>query len=586
MNNNRRTFIKAGLATIIAGTLGGALGACAAPSVPVRPATPAHNYSIASQNNTGQPASGTLYVQDHPTPSPSEKTLDTAKANTARANPEGVKGAFKPAEKGETFESKKPSAKHEFKTQQHKNGTSDRTSLDDIVIPLANPLTDSIANTTAYRTASTTIGAVIEHLSRNEQFDKTRLGRTAETLLTLSLDNFLCVLSHEAGHYRVMDAEGGAELHLQPFAYGIFHGGHANSVGTRTRHIIETPFAADGIRIPSTSAAQGINQTIHNAVQVWTKTRQHMNVIDAIGYINNRLNGTQYGLGYALTPNYGGDLYSYFYRLAALETADAAQQLEPSFLSAKGERIYRWQLFDNAFWKFWSDGTLTPEEERRLSDIEREFIDAQETENKIFQQFTQARQRAHQEWPGFIAQYNRNEAILALLDIPLWESFYALGDFIATGTRERTPLALRAGDFAISPPTFQHYLAPDGEFASMRAHLQHPDFGLTLSFGRDLDFTQRIAHVNRMRFGTQAHLELGNIELSPFFYLNTTSSTTPQYKGMLAGTEFGFNLTDNIRVEGIASYSDNDTIYNGIRGEQNGFNVHLFLGYTPKRKEE
>jgi hypothetical protein len=166
----------------------------------------------------------------------------------------------------------------------------------------------------------------------------------------------------------------------------------------------------------------------------------------------------------------------------------------------------------------------------------------------------------------------RNSVAMSILDVPLWEAFCHLSDFLIEGRRRHEPFRVDLGNgWSLHPPHVESYLAGQGEFVNATASLSSDGgFWVHLSLGSDLDATQKLALLDLRRAGIWVVIPAGPVTVSPFVAIDT-DSRLHDCRGRAIGSELRVPLFEQVGIEATVMNARNDLIENTIKDRRNGW---------------
>ncbi|MBW3001299.1 hypothetical protein KY341_05470 [Candidatus Woesearchaeota archaeon] len=404
----------------------------------------------------------------------------------------------------------------------------------ELILSLKNPLTDLEANSNLWYSANQLLGRANDYLGIRAGLDKNIFARLGLSFLAFWNGDIIRHYSHEIAHDQLLEKKGvnkGIHLDFTRWRDGF------PWCPTYVQKVSMEDFLDFSNIEYFRHVANGFNQNELNTRTAWE---------------NNTLEGKL-------------DMYkSAAYLMAKLDDLDYI--LGVGF---KEERLYRRELNVVSFILNYHNTPLWNDVDQYIGLLYNNCVDLTKEE--------------------FFGQALATD----ILSWHTWESMISVGKYILKGERTSKPFTFKINKhIEITPPFINLYLTPDGSYFDMNLFVnpskKHP---IKFSFGMDSDFIRPnekfidygkteypAGKVNHLRFGGQMYnitVPLTNLKLSPYGYLNTNRGF--EYKGFSIGTELKVPVKDTFKIWGRAEYNKDDLIENLIKGEKNGFNLHIGL---------
>jgi len=154
-----------------------------------------------------------------------------------------------------------------------------KATAQEIAFEFANPMTNSVSNTSTLDTATTLTGEGLEKIIKETGLAGSVLARLLETTILYSAESLFATVSHELGHYRAAEKYGlNPCINIRLFANIFAHSGSCSL------DWVDTPQASAQIY------AAGLNQNIQNSSKIWDEiqTGKHK-VYDDLAFVTNQL---------------------------------------------------------------------------------------------------------------------------------------------------------------------------------------------------------------------------------------------------------------------------------------------------------
>ena len=164
-----------------------------------------------------------------------------------------------------------------------------------------------------------------------------------------------------------------------------------------------------------------------------------------------------------------------------------------------------------------------------------------------------------------------------LLSLRTWESFYAIGNYLATGKRTIKPIKFKLGKVEITPPIVNGYMTKNGMFFNSNGLVKLGNIPIEVNFGTDIDTLLGPGKVRHLRAGAQSELRYvdakgGGVFIKPFVYVNFDKDER-KYSGYSAGAEFGLGQKGVFEFSIRAEQNEHDIIENQVKGKGKGLTL-------------
>jgi len=171
---------------------------------------------------------------------------------------------------------------------------------------------------------------------------------------------------------------------------------------------------------------------------------------------------------------------------------------------------------------------------------------------------------------AFLAQ----AALADLLSVKLWDSFRAVGNYLAKGERTTECTTLKLRGVEITPPLVNFYMTPDGGFYNLVSFVNPAGRNpIELAVGTDVDFIGD-GRLDCLRIGGKyCDIKPWDTEPAPrisiFAYLDVNRSDRAR-RGYSAGIEVSYPAADRLALTARIEYSDDDVVENVVKGKGSG----------------